>query len=936
MENVVMLVLSFAVIMLGILASSNAEALEPGQFDFHECVLDNGLRVITLEDFSCPIVTAEIFYHVGSKDENPERQGFAHMFEHMMFRGTDRLGPTSHFDYVRQAGGRCNGYTSFDQTVYFETLPADQLELALWLEAERMSFLKIDQDSFDTERKVVEEERRQDFNSPYGTLSEEAFAEIFKVHPYHWTPIGKIPHLRASTVPELRAFWEKYYVPNNATLIIVGAVKHEDAQDMAKRYFGWISKRPDPSKVNVREPMPEKPRDITLKQENAPAPLVGLVYRTAPMNHPDQVPLELLSTILGGGDSSRAFKRLVAGGKSRSKKPLAIGVRCFNYTLEQDGAFAVGAGMPLGVKDFNPVLDALKDEVEKVRSQKVRPRELEKAKNQMLREVVSDCMRVDNKARLLGEAAVLRGDVSSVNRRLDDIRKVTLTDLQRVAKQYLASSKSVTFRVESSFPDPKSETKNPEDVAPITGSPETNPPAPGRTGDARPEGYPKSAPVKPITPGFPNDAHETRTLKNGLKVVVVENHEVPFVTMMLGLRLGAWTESKPGCASMTLSMLTKGTKKQSREKLDDELETYAIQMEGAVGMDSSSVTATCVTDQLERAASIMGEVVLTPAFRERELDTLREQELTSLAVSANEPSYIAAKELRKHLYGQHPYSRMVQGEPDDVKSLTAEDLRKWWSEIARPDMACLYFSGDVTIDRAEQLAESAFGKWTANGPKPEFQVPTIPDLEQTRIYLVDMPGDQAQIRIGQRGVLCNAPGYFASRVVSGYFGESFGSRLNQSLRVKRGLTYGANGGYMTKHMVGDFVVSTFTKNETIGDAVRASIDEIKGLTSEPPSSDELDDAKAHIIGSFAGARETPQSIVNDLWFIEFEGLSTDHFHSYLREVQNMDASDCIQLTTSTIDPEKLVIVVVGAAEQLKPKLEEIAPVTVVSASLKTK
>ncbi|MEE8170611.1 MAG: pitrilysin family protein, partial [Phycisphaerae bacterium] len=225
-----------AVCLLSAVPAAAADRL----YDFREQTLDNGLRVVTLEDFSCPIVAVQVWYRVGSKNEDPQRQGFAHMFEHMMFRGTDRLGPKDHFEHVRRTGGNCNAYTSFDNTTYINELPANQLELVLWLEAERMAFLKIDQESFDTERKVVEEERRMGLNAPYGTVPERLLPEIFTKHPYRWTPIGKIPHLRAATIDELQAFWDTYYVPNNATLVIVGAVKHDEAQQLAEKYFGWI------------------------------------------------------------------------------------------------------------------------------------------------------------------------------------------------------------------------------------------------------------------------------------------------------------------------------------------------------------------------------------------------------------------------------------------------------------------------------------------------------------------------------------------------------------------------------------------------------------------------------------------------------------------------------------------------------------------------
>lgn len=904
-------------------AAFSVQALEPGQLDYRAIKLENGLQVITLEDFSCPIVAVDLWYHVGSKDENPERQGFAHMFEHMMFRGTDRLGPTSHFDLTRQIGGNCNGYTSFDQTVYVQTVPANQLELVLWLEAERMSFLKIDQASFDTERKVVEEERRLRLNAPYGTVEEEGLAEIFKVHPYRWTPIGKIPHLRASTVPELREFWTRNYIPNNATLVIAGAVKHEDAQELAERYFGWIPRYPEPPRVEIREPMPDASHEVTLKQDNAPIPLVAIVYRTVPLNSEDSVALDLLSTILGGGNSSRVYRELVA------KKQLAVGIQSMDMSLEQDGILGVGAALTAaGAKD-DAALIALRKQVDALRNRKVKPRELEKAKNQTLKNLVTENLQVARKASVLGRAAVLEGDVARVNARLDAVRRTTADDLLRVAKQYLDPNRAFTFHVERNLRGMLGKKTHPEDETPITGQPETNPPPPGRPGEARPADFPETPPMKEMLEFDPTPHFQSKTLANGLKVVVVENHEVPFVSMSLGLEAGAWTESKPGCASMAASMLRKGTRKHSEAKLAEELETYAIGLGAYAGMDTAMVNANCVTDQVERAAMFMAEIVMTPTFKATEFEKLRKQVISDLAIASAEPNYLAECERIRRMYGEHPYGRMVQGQVKDVKALEPKDPKEWWSTFARPDMACLLFSGDITFERAIELAEKAFGTWKCDTPKPEVKVAPIPEAGPTHIYIVDKPGDQAQIRIGQLGITIKDPRYFTSRVVNGYFGGSFGSRLNETLRVKKGLTYGAGGGFRTQHMAGEFGIYTFTKIESVADAVQTSIDEIKRLQSEGPSERELHLTKAYTLGSFAGQRETPQAIANDLWMIESEGLPEDHFRQLLQAVQNTDADGCIQLAQSTLDPGKLVVVVVGPAEALKPKLEAIAPVTVV-------
>ncbi len=902
----------------------SADSAEVGHLEYRETVLDNGLRVITLEDFSCPIVVVDLWYHVGSKDENPERQGFAHMFEHMMFRGTDRLGPTDHFDNIRRIGGNCNGYTSFDQTVYVQTVPANQLELVLWLEAERMSFLKIDQEAFDTERKVVEEERRLGLNAPYGTLYEEALAAIFKEHPYRWSPIGNIPHLRAATVPELRSFWTKYYAPNNATLIIAGAVKHEDAQNAARRYFEWIPRSADPPRITIQEPLPAAPRDLTIKIDNAPLPLVGIVYRTVPLAHPDRVPLELLAAIVGGGNSSRIHRSLVA------EKELSVGVQCMTFNLEQDGVFVVGAALPASGGDMDKTLAALRKEVKQVCSRKVKARELEKAKNQKLRGLVTENMYVANKARILGHATVLEGDTARVNQRLEVIRQISAEDLQRVARKYLDPERALTFRVEKNLKGLfKKDTVNPENDAPITGERETDPPAPGRLGATRPEDYPETPPIMAPLAFDPLPKYQSHTLENGLKVVVIENKEIPFVSMSLQFRTGAWTEKKPGCASLAMEMLTKGTRHHNEEKLADELETYAISLSGYAGMDDAEVYASCVTDQLERATDLMAEVVLTPTFDSGEFEKLRKQLLADLRVNSSEPFYLADREMRHRLYGDHPYARTVKGEIEDVKELTPVDLKAWWNAFLRPDTAWLCFSGDIDLDRAVQLAEKMFGTWQAEGSMPQTELPPIPAIDATHIYLVDKPGDQAQIRIAQHGIMRNDPGYFTSNVVSSYFGGAFGSRLNESLRVKKGLTYGAGGGYSSQRLAGEFSLHTFTKIESTADAIRTALEELQRLQAEPPTQEELEDTKAYILGSFAGERETPQSLAGDLWLIESEGLPEDYYKRMLESVQSTDADTCAAFAQHTLDTDKMVIVVVGPADALKEELETIAPVTVI-------
>ncbi|MCK4959760.1 MAG: insulinase family protein, partial [Planctomycetes bacterium] len=660
-------------------------------FDYREIELDNGLKVVTLEDFSCPIVAAQVWYHVGSKDEDPERQGFAHMFEHMMFKGTDRVGPKDHFGFIRRVGGTNNAYTSFDTTVYIQTLPADQLELALWLEAERMTFLKINQDAFDTERKVVEEELRMGENRPYGTLLKRVAGEIFKVHPYQWTPIGNLGHLRSATVGELRDFWERYYVPNNATLVIVGAVEHKEAQDLARKYFGWVPPGADPGRVTIREPETGA-RKVVFDDENAPTGLAGVGWRTVPLGHPDEVVLDLLSNILGGGNSSRLYRELVA------EKRLAVVAMATTWNLEHDGLFVAGAlEGPLANADV--LLEAIGRHVETLKTEPVSDEELEKARNQMLKSLVTRNLTIGSKARTLGTAAVEKNDTERVNTLLAEIQAVTKDDLMRVANKYLTDDRTLTLIVERNLKGMMAGKKDDEDIA-VTAEREETAPPPGREGVTRGDDFPSEAPVAELAASQPMPGYNETKLANGLSVVVVENHEVPFVSVRLGLLSGAWTEAKPGTASMAMQLLTKGTGGHTEAELAEELERYAISLRGSAGMDTASVYANCLTEQLDRAMDLMAEVVLEPAFLKEEFDKLRTQVITGLEIEAKSPRYLADKEFRRLIYGKHPYARTTEGEVSDVKALTARDLKRWWGSFARPDEGTLIFAGDITEERA--------------------------------------------------------------------------------------------------------------------------------------------------------------------------------------------------------------------------------------------
>ncbi len=896
-------------------------------YPFRETVLDNGLRVITLEDFSTPIVAAQVWFHVGSKNEPVDRRGFAHLFEHMMFRGTDLVGPEQHMELLRRIGGESNAFTSFDYTAYVNTAPANQVELPFWLEADRMMYLKIDEEGFAIERKVVEEELRQDYNEPYGTIVQEALPHLFETPAYQWPPIGNVPHLRAATAAEAHAFWDRYYVPGNAVLVVSGAVRHGEALRLAERYFGWMPAISAPAPAVFAEPEQSASQEVTLSERLGPAPMAGFMYRGVPEGHPDEMALQVLMIVLGGGDSSRLYRDLV------QERRAATQVMAEAFSLERAGLFGAGAAILPG-GDIDAALAAVGRHFDALVEAPISADELMKAQNRLRRDVVMQTLTVEGKARMLGRSATVLGDAEYVNRELARIEKVTVEDVWRVARAYVVPARRTTLRI---VPAPEASPVDPDAlrVADADGTAEEN--AALRKGAAvRPEWYPKQPPLKPLLDALPRFPMRRHTLANGLQVVVAPNREAPFVSAMLGFRYGAYAEDSaaPGTASVAMAMLSKGTQKRTAAQLAELLDLNALALGGAASLDDANVTASGLSDKASLLLDLMAEVVTEPVFPEDEFSVLQEQRRLSLSIQEQDARYLAERVLRRVIFSGHPYERSPEGELQDVAAVTLEGVKAWWKTYLRPDAAILYIAGDVKPREAIRFAARSFGGWRAEGPAPEVKTPATPEQGPTRIYLVDKPGAvQSQIRIGAPTLTRGNPDYHYSRVFTQIYGGSMGSRLSKWVRVKQGLTYSAAGGVVPRRFSGTFWTYTFTRTSSTAEAVSALLDVVRGMRTEPPAPEELDVAKSYLVGSFPGQLETPQDAIQYQWVIDSYGLPRDYLVQAIRAYGTSDASDVQRVAEKVIDLDRMTIVVVGDAASIAASLEKIAPVTLVPASV---
>ena len=437
---------SLSALLLSVLALSGVfpaarAATRPTRLDYTMAALSNGMQVVFLEDHSTPIVHAEIWYHVGSKNERPGRTGFAHLFEHMMFKGSKNVEPEGHPSWISSIGGQSNAYTTEDATVFWETVPSQYLPLVLWLEADRLATLRIDEDVFKTEREIVKEERRMRIdNQPYGGLNELIYDQAFTVHPYKHPTIGSMKDLEAASINDVRDFFRTYYVPNNATLVLVGDFNTKEAQDLVTKYLGRVPKsdRPVPRDI-PKEPPQTKERRVKL-EESWPLPAVVVAHHITFDGDPDSYPLHIASKVLSDGQSSRIYRKLVY------EKQIALAAFGGGNIIEDPNLFyAVAIVQPGHTPD--EAINALVAELDSLRNEPITPAELQQAKNQFARDYIFSRESNKDKAMQLGHAVVIHNDIKTADGEFDIFMNISQADVQRVARKYFTPENRLVMTI---------------------------------------------------------------------------------------------------------------------------------------------------------------------------------------------------------------------------------------------------------------------------------------------------------------------------------------------------------------------------------------------------------------------------------------------------------------------------------------------------------
>ena len=934
--------------------------------DYQTETLDNGLRVLYAPMKNAPVVHVRTLYHVGSKDETPDRQGFAHMFEHMMFRGSEHVPSEKHMELINGVGGDSNAFTSFDQTTYVDTVPNNALQMTLWLEADRMSGFKVDGVKFTTERNVVNEEYLQrTIAPPYGKLFMDFFGLAYSDSHYKWTPIGDMDQLRAAQPAELQQFFNTYYVPNNAVLVIAGEFDVEQAKKWVHDYFAWIPQANEISRRSPSEPEQTEPRRKVIYKENVPLPRVIMGYKTTTYADPDQEVLEVIGTILGGGRSSRLYQSLVAGAD-----PIANQAGAGNQQLENTGLFFVSVGVLPG-EDADEAETRAAETVAKFVADGVTPEELAKAKTQLRLQLLDSRQTATSVATALAEAEAFGGDAKLVNEMVGRVDAITADDVRRVAAEYLKPDGVTVLQYRPGSPGdlpqlpdiktpkeattlPSPQRNVPRNEAEKMADPATQPAAkrpavdlgetfliaadapasePADVPDNAPKiEYPKDFPTTAPTPAAVVDAEFDmgNAFEVGpMKVVVIRDERLPLVGMTLLLPGGgdAVAKGEEGLASLTAEMLNRGAAGLSAAEWSEALESRGISLSVGDGGDNTRLTGSFPSDMLDAAAGYADDLLRNPNLDESEFRNLKFRTLAGLRQSLSTPASVAGRQMNEELFGASPDGRAA--DLKSVGNLSIDDVRGWYKKVYNPPGATLILAGYVSREQAERFAKRLTQNLIPNDsvPSADYALPQY----QPKITIVDNPGGgQSAIRIGDPAFQAKSDEKFAGSVATEILSSGIESRLNRYLRAQKGLTYGASGRFTAGRHSGSFQVSFNTKPASTGEAVTSAFEVLQRMASEPITDAELAEAKRRVTGGLVMSTQTVDQAAQLRAGITLNDYPLDYYSTYADKIAAVTVQDVQDVMSKYADPKNLSVVIVGPAEVVKPQVENLGvPVEVV-------
>jgi len=876
---------------------------------YRQRALGNGLTVISLENRRSPTVAIQVWYHVGGKDDPPGRSGFAHLFEHIMFKSTKNQ-KNENFDRLTEdVGGANNAFTEEDVTVYHETVPSNYLEPLLWAEADRLANLSVNDANFVSERAVVEEEFRTSvLASPYGRL-EELYVDqnSFVAHPYKRGVIGSIADLDSATIEDVRKFHEMYYRPDNATLIVTGDFDPAQLDAWVDKYFGRIAKPAGGiPRVMVTEPARTKEARFNTTGPNVPLPATAITFLVPPRKSDDADALRVAEVILGHGESSRMNQSLVY----RQQIASSAGARA---DLRDDAGLFGLTIITAGGKSADDAEKAALAELEKLKTEPVSAAELDKARNILLSSVLHRRETAEGQAFALGEAAVRFGDPERANTDIARLQAVTAAEVQRAAQKYFTAENRVVIRYENGHEEQG-------------GKSNAAKPAPAAVTAAF---LPQETPPAPATPRRVGSGKLTvKKLPNGMRIVVIPRPGTGLVSLSAEVKAGSVFDPNDaaGLAEFTASLLTRGTKTRTAPEIAQTVEALGASLSSAADWDGASVNLSSLSSRLGDVLPTFAEVLRSPAFSTEEVERLRSENLDDLAVSLRSPGTLARLTAARVVFGDSGYGHAREGTLETIKALDAREIHLFYKSRYQPQNTVLIFGGDITPDAAFAYAVKYFGDWkrlpVAGLPAP---TPAVPQ-KGGRVVVVDKPdAGQAAVSVVRPTIRRADKEYAVGRVANGVLGEGFSSRMNQEIRIKRGLSYGAGSRLGARKDGGFFSASAQTRNDAAPEVATLMKAELTRLATQPIPPSELVPRKAALSGDYARAWETGAGMVSTVASLMEYDLPLSTLNSYLRQVQKVTASQIEHFAANHLVASDASIIIVGDGRQFLPELKKRFP-----------
>jgi zinc protease len=891
---------------------------------FEKYKLKNGLEVILSEDHTLPLVSVNIWYHVGPANERPGRTGFAHLFEHMMFEGSQHVGGKMHFSYLEGAGATdINGTTNFDRTNYYETIPSNQLELALWLESDRMGYLvgKLDIEKLANQRDVVRNERRQSGeNTPYGLVEEGLYHQLFpKGHPYYGVVIGSHADVEAAKLEDVREFFRQYYTPNNATLAIVGDYDKSAIKALLEKYFGSIPMGPEVPKISATTPaITSERRAVVTDQVELPRVYMGWI--TPPVFAKGDAESDLYSQILGGGKSSRLYKSLVY------EKQIAQDVSTSIEETHLGSVLELTATAKPGVKpeDLEKAIDA---EMSKLAAEGPTAAEVERAKNVTETALVRGLERTNGVANRLNYYNQFLGNPDYFSKDIARFDVVTPAEIKQAAQTiFRKDARAVVYGVPGQkVIDDVPKTSDEENKKQAQAAGESQAAMADEAWRATP---PKPGPV----PKFSLPVPEKAQLANGLTIYLVERHNLPLIAATLYTVSGSELNplDKPGLSSFTANMLTEGTKTRSALKFADDTDQIGASITSEASYSSGSVTLSALSWNTGAGLDLLSDVTLRPAFDAKEVDRIRSQRVTAVLQENDEPFTLALRTSNQLLFPKSPYGFSVIGTEASNKAITKDDLTAFWKQGYTPSNAVLAIAGDLNMSQAKELATRYFGSWsgTATSNKPL----TTPAMPAKSVAILDKPGaPQTALVLVSLGANRNTPDYVPLEVMNTALGGLFSSRINMNLREEHGYTYGAQSFFQYRRGVGPFFAGGAIRTDATGPATRELFKELTRIREEELKPDELQKAKDSFSKTLVGLFETNGATATTIGQQFVFGLPVEYYRDLPTQIDKVTGADALRVAKQYVHPEATIVVGVGDRAKIEPELKklDVGPVRVV-------